>query len=85
MKHPLAVVWIYTLARVAVFAAIFGLLYAFGLQGLLAAALAVLLSVPISFVVLAKPRAALAESVQRRLERRDRAAADLDAQLGGDS
>jgi predicted Kef-type K+ transport protein len=84
MKHPLAVVWIYSLARIAVFGAIFGLLYLFGLRGLLAAAIAIILSVPLSFVLLAKPRANLAASMQRRLDLRTQRADELDARLGGE-
>ena len=82
-RHPLVIFWTYSLLRIAVFGVIFGLLWLFGLRGLLAAAIAIVLSVPLSFVLLAKPRAAMAQSMQDRLHLRQDRADDLDARLGG--
>ena len=84
-RHPLIIFWTYSLLRIVVFGAIFGLLWLFGLRGLIAAAIAIVLSVPLSFVLLSKPRAALAQSMQDRLQIRQDRAADLDARLGGET
>lgn len=83
-RHPLVVFWTYTLLRVAVFGALFGLLWLFGLRGLLGAAVAVVLSVPLSFVLLSRQRAALAQSMQERLQLHQDRAAALGAELSGE-
>ena len=54
---------VYTLSRLALFAATFGVLYLLGARGLLAIALAVLISGLISFVLLSRQRDALSGSV----------------------
>jgi hypothetical protein len=72
---------VYTALRLAIFLALFAILWLVGINGLLAAAIAVLLSVPLSFVLLARPRAALADDVHQRIEARQRRTAALDEQL----
>ena len=57
----------YTILRFLVFGVLFGLLWLVGVPVFLAAVLALGLSVPLSYVLLAKPRAALAETVEARL------------------
>jgi hypothetical protein len=84
VRNPVAALWLYTLARVAVFAALFGLLWVMGVRGLLGAAVALVLSVPVSFVVLTKPRAALTETMQARVQARGERTAALDAELSGE-
>ena len=83
-RHPLVLFWIYTGLRVALFLALFGVLWLSGLRGLLGAAVALALSVPLSFVLLARPRNAMAEEMHRRLTEREDRTRDLDARLGGD-
>jgi O-antigen ligase len=76
--------WLYTILRFGLFFALWGLLLLIGLGGFLAAALALVLSVPLSFVLLARPRAALAHNVEARVESRRSRRADFDARLQGD-
>lgn len=83
--HPLAWFWIYTGLRLALLLAVFGLLWLFGLAGFVGAAAALLLTIPLSYVVLARPRAAMVASMDvLRAQRRSRTNA-LDEQLSTDS
>jgi O-antigen ligase len=75
--------WLYTVLRFALFLALWGVLYLAGLSGLFAALLAVVLSVPLSFVLLAKPRAAFARSIEQRAAYRQDRKAAFDAELDG--
>ena len=84
ITHPLAWFWIYTTLRVAVFGAIFGLLWIFGVRHLVGAAVALALSVPLSYVILARPRALVAEALHDRLAVHQARTEKLDAQLSGD-
>ena len=85
ISHPLAWFWIYTGLRVAVFAIILGLLWVSGVRGLLGAAVALVLSVPLSYVILARPRARLTEALHDRLMGRRQRTEAFDAQLSGDN
>jgi O-antigen ligase len=76
--------WLYTILRFGLFFVLWGLLLLIGLGGFLAAGLALVLSVPLSFVLLARPRAALARNVEARVDSRRARQADLDARLQGD-
>jgi uncharacterized protein DUF4229 len=76
--------WLYTVLRFALFFALFGLLLLVGLHGLLAAALALVLSVPLSLVLLARPRAAFTRQLELRVEARRAERAQLDSQLDPD-
>jgi O-antigen ligase len=80
----MSALWLYTILRFGLFFALWGVLLLIGLGGFLAAALALVLSVPLSFVLLARPRAALARSVEARVESRRARRSDLDARLQGD-
>ena len=82
-SHPLAALWVYTLLRIALFGALFGLLWLFGVRGLLGAIIALVLSVPLSFVMLARPRQALVAGVTGQVEARRARTSELDAQLSG--
>ncbi|MGH8862174.1 MAG: DUF4229 domain-containing protein [Jatrophihabitantaceae bacterium] len=73
--------WGYTLLRFGLFAALWGLLVLVGLEGLFAALLAAVLSVPLSLVLLAGPRARVAENVERRVASTKLARRDLDGKL----
>ena len=73
--------WLYTTLRFGLFFALWGILYLLGVHGLLAPLLALVLSVPLSFVLLAKPRAQFARQLEARVEARRAERADLDARL----
>jgi Protein of unknown function (DUF4229) len=75
---------IYTGGRILLLAAVAALLYAAGLRGFGLAALALLLSLPLSYVLLASPRVALAERVERRLAKRRARREGLRSRLRGD-
>jgi len=75
---------IYTLLRLALFGAAFGLLYLAGLRGWLLPIVAVVVALAVSYLTLGKPRDAAAQWMATRAERRaaERAAApkvDADA------
>jgi hypothetical protein len=75
---------IYTLLRLALFGAAFGLLYLAGLRGWLLPIVAVVVALAVSYLALGKPRDAAARWMAARAERRaaERAAApkvDVDA------
>src|SRR5689334_10413342 len=76
--------WLFTLLRFGIFFALWGLLYLAGLRGLFPVLLALLLSVPLSFVLLAKPRRRVAENLEARLAAREQTKEDLDRRLNSD-
>ena len=59
----------YTLLRLAVFAAVLALLYAAGARGILLAALTVVVSLALSYLLLARQRDAVAAVVAERVAR----------------
>jgi hypothetical protein len=73
--------WLYTLLRFGLFFALWGLLVLIGLSGFLAAAVALVLSVPLSLVLLARPRAAFTRQLQMRVEARRVERERLDGRL----
>jgi hypothetical protein len=77
--------WLYTLLRFGLFFLLWGLVYLIGVHGLVGALLALVLSVPLSYVLLARPRARFVEQLERRVDARKTARADLDAQLDPDA
>jgi hypothetical protein len=70
--------WLYTVLRFGLFFALWGILALLGVHGLLAPLIALVLSVPLSFVLLAKPRAMFTRQLEARIDQRkaDRAAFD---------
>ena len=76
--------WLFTVLRFGLFFALWGLLELFGVHGFLAPVLALVLSVPLSFVLLAKPRAMFTRQLEARIEQRkaDRAAFDARLETG---
>lgn len=76
--------WVYTLLRVALFCALWGALWLVDVRGMLGLLIAVLLSVPLSFVLLARPRAALASTLEQRVEQRKAREDELRHRLAGD-
>jgi Protein of unknown function (DUF4229) len=83
--HPLAALWVYTLLRIALFGALVGLLWLFGVRGLLGAVIALVLSVPLSFLLLARPRQALVAGVTGQVEARRVRTSELDVRLSGNA
>jgi hypothetical protein len=76
--------WLYTVLRFGLFFALWGLLYLLGVHGFLAPVLALVLSVPLSFVLLARPRARFARQLEARVDAHRAARARLDAELDPD-
>jgi O-antigen ligase len=77
--------WLFTVLRFGLFFALWGLLVLVGLHGFFAALVALVLSVPLSFVLLARPRQAFARQLEARLAARTAHRADLDAELDPDA
>jgi Protein of unknown function (DUF4229) len=75
---------VYTAARLLLLLAVALLLYVIGLRGFVLAAFAVVLSLPLSYLLLARQRVALGADVERRLTQRRARSADLRARLRGD-
>ena len=82
--RSIGALWLYTILRFLVFGILFGLLWLVGVPAFLAAVLGLFLSVPLSYVLLARPRAALAETVEARLRARRARSEDLSSRLKGD-
>lgn len=73
--------WLYTLLRFGMFAVLWGLLYVLGLAPLTAALIGLVLSIPLGYVLLARPRARLAHNIELRVQARQQYRESLDAQL----
>jgi O-antigen ligase len=73
--------WLYTSLRFALFFALWGILYLIGLKALLAAAIGLVLSVPLSFILLARPRARMAAQIEARMAAHRQARSALDNRL----
>jgi hypothetical protein len=82
--RSLRLFWIYTVARFGVAAVLYLVLWLFGLGGLLGVAVAIVVSIPLSYVLLAKPRAALAENIEQRVNAHRLHQEDLTRKLTGD-
>ena len=76
--------WLYTLLRFGMFFALWGLLVLVGITGYYAALLALVLSVPLSLFLLAKPRAAFTRQLEARVEARQVHRQHLDERLQQD-
>jgi hypothetical protein len=75
---------VYTAGRVLVFAVLAGLLWLVGLRGFLLVIAALVLSVPVSYFLLARQRDALAADLERKVTDRQSRREDLRSQLRGD-
>jgi O-antigen ligase len=82
--RSLGLFWLYTLLRFGLFGAIWALLWLVGVGWLIAAAIAVFLSIPLSWVLLARPRQAFAANIEQRVNARVERRADFDARLAAD-
>ena len=76
--------WLYTTLRFGLFFVLWALLWILGVSGLLAALLALILSVPLSYFLLAKPRATLAAQLEARVNAHRVTREHLDHRLAGD-
>jgi hypothetical protein len=74
----------YTAGRVALFVAVAAALYAVGFRTFALVLLALVISMPLSYVVLRRQREAFGEQVARRVERRRAEKEKLRAALRGD-
>lgn len=81
--RSMGVFWLYTLLRFAIFFVIFGVLWLVGVGAFLAAVISLVLSIPLSFVLLAKQRRALATTIEQRVNQHQARSRDLDAKLNG--
>ncbi len=77
--------WLYTVLRFGLFVVIWGLLVLLGVHGLLGALIAMVLSIPLSFVLLARPRARFAANLESRVSAARARRADLDTELDPDA
>jgi hypothetical protein len=75
---------VYTAGRILVFAGLAAVLYLLGLRGYLLVLGALLLSLPVAYLVLARQRAALAGEVERRAAGRRTRHEDLRSRLRGE-
>ena len=76
--------WLYTVLRFAMFFALWGILVLVGLTPMMGALVAVLLSVPLSFVLLAGPRKRFAAQLEERINTARTQRSDLDKRLSGE-
>jgi len=77
--------WAYTLLRVVLFLALWGIAWLLGVKDVLTGLLiAAVLSIPLSFVLLAVPRARFAAKVEQRIAARQEERARLDSELDQD-
>jgi O-antigen ligase len=82
--QTLGAMWLYTVLRFGLFLALWGLLWLARVPGLLAGLIAVILSIPLSYILLNKQRARLAANLEARVTARQAQRHDLDAQLAGE-
>jgi len=73
--------WLYTILRFGLFFALWGILELLGVHGLLAPMVALVLSVPLSYVLLARPRAMFTRQLEARVQQRKQQREALDARL----
>lgn len=74
--------WAYTLLRILLFLALWGIAWLCGVKDVIAALIiAAVLSIPLSFVLLAVPRARFAAKIEQRVTARHEERAKLDADL----
>jgi len=82
--QTLGAMWLYTLLRFGIFVVLWGLLWLARVPSLLAALIAIVLSVPLSFVLLRRQRDKLASNLEQRVNARQARHENLDARLAGE-
>ncbi len=83
--QTLGAMWLYTVLRFGLFLALWGLLFLARVPPLLAATIALVLSIPLSYILLRKQRDRLAANLEARVTARQAQRHHLDAQLTGDT
>lgn len=77
--------WAYTLLRIVLFLALWGIAWLLGVKDVLTGLIvAAVLSIPLSFVLLAVPRARFAAKIEQRIAARHEERSKLDSELDGD-
>ncbi len=82
--QTLGAMWLYTLLRFGLFLVLWALLWLARVPGLLAALIAVVLSVPLSFVLLRRQRERMAANLEQRIAARQAQQHQLDTRLSGE-
>jgi hypothetical protein len=83
--RSLGLFWLYTLLRFGLFGALWLILWLVGVGWLIAAAIAVVLSIPLSWVLLARPRQAFAANIEQRVNFRVANSAAFTDRLNSDT
>ncbi|HEX8079792.1 MAG TPA: DUF4229 domain-containing protein [Jatrophihabitans sp.] len=83
--QTLGAMWLYTVLRFGLFLALWGLLWVARVPGLLAATIALVLSIPLSYILLRKQRERLAANLEARVAAKQAQRHNLDAQLTGEA
>ena len=73
--------WLYTLLRFAMFFALWGIAYLIGFHGFLGALIALVVSVPLSLVLLSKPRQRFTQQFELRMQARQQERQRYDDEL----
>jgi O-antigen ligase len=81
--QTLAAMWLYTLLRFGLFGLLWFLLWLARVPGLLAGLIALVLSVPLSYVLLRRQRERMADNLEQRVLARQAKEQELDARLSG--
>ena len=81
--QTLGAMWLYTLLRFGLFLVLWGLLWLARVPGLLAGLIAVVLSVPLSYVLLRRQRERVAANLEQRITARQARQQQFDARLSG--
>lgn len=76
---------IYSLGRLGIIVGLFGLLWLVGLRGFALIVIAFGLSIPLSYVLLAKQRQQLGLDIEQHLDRRRERKADIRTRLSGEN
>ncbi|WP_338182063.1 DUF4229 domain-containing protein [Jatrophihabitans sp.] len=76
--------WLYSLLRFGLFFALWGLLELIGVHGLFSAFLGLVLSIPLSLVLLSRPRSVVAGNIEQRVNARRESIEELNSRLDPD-
>jgi Protein of unknown function (DUF4229) len=83
-RQTLGAMWLYTLLRYGLFVVLWAVLWLARVPGLLAALIALVLSVPLSYVLLRRQRAKMAANLEQRIVARRAQERQFDARLSGE-
>jgi hypothetical protein len=82
--QTLGAMWLYTVLRFGMFLLLWAMLWLVRVPGLLAALIALVLSVPLSYVLLRRQRERVAANLQQRVTARQAQRHELDTKLAGE-